>query len=89
MQLTSSRTPNDASGVLALRLLEFLSSSRPSAQEKLGNRRLDEARDLALRKEDSISPSDLKIAKSKLLQCVQSSQYITPVMFNALQRGRN
>lgn len=89
MQLTGSRTPNDVSGVLALRLLEFLSSSRPSAQEKLGNRRLDEARDLALRKEDSISSSDLKIAKSKLLQCVQSSQYSTPVMFSALQRGGN
>jgi hypothetical protein len=73
MRLATSRTPNDASGALALRLLEFLSNKRPSAQEKLGNRRLDEARDLAQRNEDWISPSDLKIAKDKLLQCVQSS----------------
>jgi hypothetical protein len=76
MKLSSCRTPNDASGVLGvlgLRLLEFLSSKRPSVQEKLGTMRLDEARDLAQRNEDLISPSDLKIAKDKLLQCVQSS----------------
>lgn len=74
MRLVTSRTSNDASGVLAWRLLDFLSSKRPSAQEKLGNRRLDEARDLAEKNEDLISPSDLKIAKDKLLQCVQSLQ---------------
>ena len=52
----------DASGVLASRLLDFLSSKRASAQEKLGDRRLDEARGLAQENGDWISPSDLKIA---------------------------
>ena len=70
MRLATSRTPNDPSGALAWRLLEFLSSKRPSAQEKLGNRRLDEARDLAQKNEDLISPSSRKIARDKLLQCV-------------------
>ncbi|KAI0280059.1 hypothetical protein BGY98DRAFT_966330 [Russula aff. rugulosa BPL654] len=71
MRLATSRTPNDASGILAWRLLKFLSSKRPSAQEKLGNRRLDEARDLAQKNEDLISPSDLKIAKDKLLHAAE------------------
>jgi hypothetical protein len=70
-QLEHSRAPNNASGVLALRLLKFLSSKGPSAQERLGNRRLDEARDLAQKNECFMRPDDRKIAKDKLLQCVQ------------------
>jgi hypothetical protein len=62
----------DASGVLASRLLDFLSSKRPSAQEKLGDRRLDKARDLAQKNGDRISPFDLKIARDKVLQWVPS-----------------
>ena len=73
----------DASGVLASRLLDFLSSKRPSAQEKLGDRRLDEARDLAQKNGDWISPSDLKIARDKVLQCVPSPKaypsYVRPL----------
>jgi hypothetical protein len=57
----------DASGVLASRLLDFLANQRPSAQEKLGDRRLDKARDLARKNGDRINPSDLKIAKDKVL----------------------
>jgi hypothetical protein len=74
MPHTSSGPSLDASGVLASRLLEFLSNKRPKAQEKLGSRRLDEARELAQKYQASISPSDLKIAKDKFIQCVLSSQ---------------
>ena len=74
MKSPAPRTPNNASGFLALRLFMFLSSKRPSAQERQGDRRLDEARDLAQRNEDLISSSQLKIAEDKLLQCVRSSQ---------------
>ena len=60
----------DASGVLASRLLEFLANKRPSAQEKLGDKRLGEARDLAERNVSLIDPKDMKIARDKVLQCV-------------------
>lgn len=63
----------DASGVLASRLLEFLANKLPSAQERLGNRRLDQARDLAERNIMLINPEDMKIARDKVLQCVLSS----------------
>lgn len=73
----------DASGVLASRLLDFLSSKRPSAQEKLGDKRLDEARDLAQKNGDWISPSDMKIARDKVLLCVPSPEahpnYVRPL----------
>ena len=59
----------DASGILASRLLDFLSNKRPSAQEKLGDNRLDEARVLAQINGNRISSSDLKIARDKVLQC--------------------
>lgn len=62
---TSSAPPLDASGVFAWRLLEFLSSRRPSAQEKLGNKRLDKARDLAMKNEAMISLQDMAIVKEK------------------------
>ena len=67
--MTSGLTLN-ASGVLASRLLDFLSSQRPSEQEKLGDRRLDTARDLAQKNGDRISTTDLKIARDKIIQCV-------------------
>lgn len=69
--MTSGPTLN-ASGVLASRLLDFLSSQRPSAQEKLGDRRLDTARELAQKNGDRISTTDLKIARDKVIQCVPS-----------------
>ncbi len=59
-------------GVLASRLLNFLASKRPSALEKLGDRRLDMARDLAQKNSDRISPSDLKIARDSVLRCSPS-----------------
>ena len=62
----------DASGVLASRLLDFLANKRPSAAEKLGDRRLDKARDLAQKNLDWISPPDMDIARYKVLQCVLS-----------------
>ena len=55
----------DASGVLASRLLEYLANKRPSAQERLGNKRLDEARDLAKKNETLI---DMEIARVEALQ---------------------
>jgi len=61
----------DASGVLASRLLDFLSNKRPSAQERLGDWRLDQARDLAQRNGDWISSSDLKIARDKVLHAAE------------------
>ena len=67
MPHVTSGTTLDASDVLASRLLDFLSSKRPSAQERLGDRRLDQARDLAQKNGDWISPSDLKIARDKVL----------------------
>ena len=57
----------DASGVLASRLLDSVASKRPSAQEKLGDRLLDRARDLAQKNGDWIRPFDLKIARDKVL----------------------
>ena len=72
MPLVSPGPTLDASGVLASRLLDFLSSKRPSAQERLGDRRPDEARDLAEKNGDWISSSDLKIARDKVIQCVLS-----------------
>ena len=67
MQHITSSPTLDASGVLASRLLDFLASKRPSAQEKLGDRRLDEARDLAQKNGDLIDPSNLKIARDKVI----------------------
>jgi hypothetical protein len=67
---TSSAPPLDASGVFAWRLLDFLSSRRPSAQEELGNKRLERARDLAMKNDAMISPSDMAIAKEKFTQWV-------------------
>jgi hypothetical protein len=82
----------DASGVLASRLLDFLASKRPSAQERLGDRRLDKARDLAQKNGDWISPSDLKIARDKVLQCVPSpkeypSYVLSPVSAAEIKAG--
>lgn len=68
MRHSNSNPPLNASGLVASRLLEFLSNKRPSAQAKLGGRRLDEARDLAHKYQASISHSDLKIAKDKFIQ---------------------
>jgi hypothetical protein len=79
----------DASGVLASRLLDFLANKRPLAQERLGDRRLDEARDLAQKNGDWISPSDLKIAKDKVLQCVPSSKCVSELCSTPCQRGGN
>lgn len=70
----SSAPPLDASGVFAWRLLEFLSKRLPSSQEELGNKRLDKARDLAMRNEALISPHDLTIAKEKFMLWVLPSQ---------------
>ncbi|KAI0274582.1 hypothetical protein BGY98DRAFT_54401 [Russula aff. rugulosa BPL654] len=82
----------DASGVLASRLVDFLASKRPSAQEKLGDRRLDKARDLAQKNGDWISPSDLKIARDKVLQCVPSrkaypSYVLSPISATEINAG--
>ena len=63
----------DATGVLAWKLLEYLSNKRPSAQERLGTRRLDEARELAQKNEALISSNDMITARAKLLLCVLSS----------------
>jgi hypothetical protein len=73
---TSSAPPLDASGVFAWRLLDFLTSRRPSAQEELGNKRLDKARDLAMSNEAMISPHDMAIAKEKFTLWVISPQSI-------------
>jgi hypothetical protein len=62
----SSGPALDASGVLAWKLLEYLSNKRPSAQERLGSRRLDEARELAQKHVALISPKDMKTARDKL-----------------------
>jgi hypothetical protein len=59
--------PLDASAVLTLKLLDFLASQRPSAQAKRGDRRLDDARQLARENESLISPIDLEIAKDKII----------------------
>ena len=62
----------DSSSVPALGLLDVLSRKRPSAQEKLGDMRLDEARDWAQKNGDRISPSYLSIARGIVLRCVPS-----------------
>ncbi|KAH9984982.1 hypothetical protein BJV77DRAFT_141419 [Russula vinacea] len=61
----------NASGVWAWRQLELLSKNLPSTQEKLGSRRLDEARDLARKDEASIRPSDMKIINDKFLHATE------------------
>lgn len=70
MSDTSSPPPLDASGVLTWRLLNFLASQRPSAQEKRGNRRLDEARMLARENGSQISHDDMEIVKHRIRQYV-------------------
>ena len=62
----SSGPPLDASGVLTWRLLNFLASQRPSAQEVRGDGRLDNARQLARDNQDVISPSDLEIVRERI-----------------------
>ncbi|KAF8257429.1 hypothetical protein EI94DRAFT_1310029 [Lactarius quietus] len=61
-----SGPPLDASGVLTLKLLHFLANQRPSAQEKRGDWRLDNARQLARDNETVISPGDLEIVKERI-----------------------
>jgi hypothetical protein len=70
----------NASGVLASRLLDFLSNKRPSAQEKIGDKRLDRAQDLAQKNGDRISDSDLKIARDEVLQCVPSCTWFKCIL---------
>lgn len=55
--------------------LEFLSNMCPSAQEELGNERLDKARDLAMRNEALASPRDLAIAKEIFMLYQGCSQH--------------
>lgn len=64
----------DASRVLASRLQYYLANQLSSAEEKLGDRRLDQARELAERHVTLLNPEDMEIARSKILQCVLSSQ---------------
>ena len=71
------RGDTNESGVWAWRQLEFWSKSLPSTQEKLGSRRLEEARDLVRKNEALIRPSDMKIINDKFLQCVLSSQIVS------------
>jgi len=66
MSQTNAAPPLDASGVLVWKLLEFFSNKRPSAREELGNKRLHQARTLALANETIISPGDLEVVKDKL-----------------------
>jgi hypothetical protein len=73
---TSSTPPLDASGVFAWRLLDFLSSRRPFVQEELGNKRLENARDLAMKNDAMISPDDMAIVKEKITQWVVPLQSI-------------
>ena len=62
----SAGPPLDASGVLTWRLLHFLAGQLPSAQEKRGEQRLDNARQLAREHERLISPSDMEIVKERI-----------------------
>lgn len=57
----------DASGVLTWKLLHFLASQRPSAQERRGDRRLDNARTLAGENGAFISRDDLEIVKERII----------------------
>jgi hypothetical protein len=69
-QTTNAGPALDATGVLAWKLLEYLSNKRPSAQEKLGTKRLNEARELAQKNEALISTNDMIAARAKLQLCV-------------------
>ena len=77
MPQTSYGPTLDASGVLASRLLEFLANKTPSAQAsapmKLGNRRRDSAEEYS----GKIDPSDMKIARDRVVQCVPSLQRVS------------
>ena len=57
----ASGPPLDALGVLTWKLLHFLASLQPSAQEGRGNSQLDNARQLVRENQELISPSDLEI----------------------------
>ena len=62
-----SGPPLDASGVLTWKLLHFLASHRPSAQEARGDGRLDAARNLARENEEFIGPNDLEIVRERII----------------------
>ncbi|KAI0288785.1 hypothetical protein B0F90DRAFT_1799904 [Multifurca ochricompacta] len=66
MSRINSSPPLDASGVLTWKLLNFLAGQRPSAQQELGNRWLDDARNLATENEALLSPGDLEIVREKI-----------------------
>ena len=62
----------DSPSVPALGLLDVLSRMRASAQEKLGDMRLDEVRNWAQKNVDWIETYHLKIARDYVLRCVPS-----------------
>ena len=62
-----SGPPLDASGVLTWKLLHFLASHMPSAQEARGDGRLDDARDLASKNEEIIDPYDMEIVRERII----------------------
>ncbi|KAH9035123.1 hypothetical protein EDB83DRAFT_1775628 [Lactarius deliciosus] len=66
-----SGPPLDASGVLTLKLLHFLVGQRPSAQEGLGDWRLDSARELVRDNETLINPSDLDIVRQRIIHTTE------------------
>ncbi|KAI0265923.1 hypothetical protein BC834DRAFT_158132 [Gloeopeniophorella convolvens] len=73
----------EAAGFLTSRLLEFVANQFPSAQEKRGDKRLQEAREMAKQDEALIDPTDLMIVKERIeftteLRCgLESSKGIT------------
>ena len=79
-------------GFLATRLLECLPDKRTSAQRRLGNAQLVEARSLAKRHKALIGHSDMDVFKDKVRQCVVSSQSIsesclTPIRAEEIKAG--
>jgi hypothetical protein len=64
--ISNPSPPLDASGFLTWKLLHFLDSLRPSAQEARGDDRLDDARKLATENRN-ISPSDLQIVMERII----------------------
>lgn len=79
-------TPLGALGAIASKLQD-LPNQRPSAQEALGDRQLDEARDLFPICEDLIVSPDLDMAREKVLEYVHISQSVSELCFETCQGG--
>ena len=73
--------------MLTSQLLQYQTNGSATAQQKLGDRWLDEARTLAVNRVASIDPYELEIVKERLFMCVLHPLKHVRVLLNVLQSG--